>query len=99
MRLVRGGVLETVGPRARQRPTGHALQGQRSPLFSLWSSRMKEYRVLSQSDSFWKDRFSPGVLENELNAMGRKGWTVVAITTSEFTGLGGLGSKRHEMLV
>jgi hypothetical protein len=58
---------------------------------------MKEYKVLAQSDSFWKDRFSPLALENALNELARKGWRVITSTSTEFTGLGGLGTKRHEL--
>ena len=60
---------------------------------------MREYKVLAQSDSFWRDRFSPSVLEAELNKLARRGWRVVTCTTTEFTGLGGLGTKRHELFV
>ncbi len=60
---------------------------------------MLEYKVLAQSDSFWKDRFSPQVLETALNELARKGWRVVTCTTTEFTGLGGLATKRHELFV
>jgi hypothetical protein len=60
---------------------------------------VKEYRVLAQSDSFWRDRFSPMTLEAELNKLARSGWRVVACTSTEFTGLGGLGQKRHELFV
>lgn len=60
---------------------------------------MLEYKVLAQSDSFWKDRFSPAVLEVELNKLARQGWRVVTCTSTDFTGLGGLGQKRHELFV
>lgn len=60
---------------------------------------MLEYKVLAQSDSFWRDRFSPSVLQDELNKLARDGWRVVTCTSSEFTGLGGLGTKRHELFV
>lgn len=60
---------------------------------------MLEYKVLAQSDSFWKDRFSPLVLQNSLNELARKGWRVVTCTTTEFSGLGGLGTKRHELFI
>lgn len=60
---------------------------------------LKEYRVLSQSDSFWGDRFSPLGLQEALNKLADVGWRVIAITTTEFTGLGGLGTKRHELFV
>ncbi len=60
---------------------------------------MLEYKVLAQSDSFWKDRFSPQVLESALNELARKGWRVVTCTTTEFSGLAGLGTKRHELFV
>jgi hypothetical protein len=58
-----------------------------------------EYKILAQSDSFWKDRFSPQLLESALNELARKGWRVVTCTNSEFSGLGGLGTKRHELFV
>ena len=60
---------------------------------------MLEYKILAQSDSFWKDRFSPQLLESALNELARGGWRVVTCTTSEFTGLGGLGTRRHELFV
>jgi hypothetical protein len=60
---------------------------------------MKEYKVLAQSDSFWRDRFSPLALQEALNEHARKGWRVVTCTSTEFTGLGGLGSKRHELFI
>lgn len=60
---------------------------------------MKEYKVLAQSDSFWKDRFSPSLLENSLNELARQGWRVVTCASSEFSGLSGLGTKRHELFV
>jgi hypothetical protein len=57
-----------------------------------------EYKVLSQSDSFWKDRFSAAALEARLNELARAGWRVVTVMATEFTGLGGVGTKRHELL-
>ena len=60
---------------------------------------MKQYKVLAQSDSFWRDRFSPQQLEGALNDLAKDGWSVITIATTEFTGLGGLGSKRHEVFV
>lgn len=60
---------------------------------------MHEYRVLAQSDSFWRDRFSPAALEKALNELAQVGWRAIAITSTEYTGLGGIGTKRHEMLV
>lgn len=60
---------------------------------------MKEYRVLAQSDSFWRDRFDPLRLQDELNRLARDGWRVITCTSADFTGFGGLGTKRHELFV
>jgi hypothetical protein len=60
---------------------------------------MKEYRVVTQSDTFWGDRFDASALEAGLNRLARSGWRVIAVTSSEHWSLGGLAGKRGETCV
>lgn len=56
---------------------------------------MKEYKVITQSDSFWRDRMKPDTLERGLNSLAEEGWEVKAITTGEYFGFG----QRNETII
>lgn len=60
---------------------------------------MKEYRVITQSDTFWGDRFDAMKLEAGLNRLARDGWEVKAITSSEHFIWSGIGPKRGELCI
>ncbi len=56
---------------------------------------MKEYKVLTQKDRFFKGKLDPAKLEEALNSYASEGWRVIAITSAEFPGLMG---SRDEMI-
>jgi hypothetical protein len=58
---------------------------------------MKEYKVLTQKDRWFKGNFDPEKLEEALNDFAQHGWRVVAASTSEMPG--GFVGTRQEVLV
>ncbi len=48
-----------------------------------------EYKILTQRDSWFKNRFTPEMLEQRLNDLGSEGWRVVGVVMSS-VGKGGL---------
>ena len=56
---------------------------------------MKEYKVITQSDSFWRDKVNSATLEDGLNRLAADGWEVKAITSSDYLGFG----KRQEVVI
>ncbi len=57
---------------------------------------MKQYKVLTQKDRFFGNKFDPQKVEAALNAYAQEGWELKAATTAEFPGFGG---KREEMIM
>ncbi|MDR3312243.1 MAG: DUF4177 domain-containing protein [Spirochaetaceae bacterium] len=49
---------------------------------------MKEYKVLTQKDKFWSQKFDPEMLEQALNAYAEQGWRLVSCATADIPGLG-----------
>lgn len=60
---------------------------------------MKEYKVLSRTDSFWQDKVDAKALERGLNELAEEGWEVKAIASGEHLGIGGLTGARGELVV
>jgi hypothetical protein len=61
------------------------------------SSKLKEYKVLSQKDKWFSQKFDPEMLTQALNAYAQQGWRVVAASTATFPGI--LGANREEIIV
>lgn len=61
------------------------------------SSRAKEYKVLSQKDKWFSQKFDPEMLTQALNSYAQQGWRVVAASTATFPGI--LGANREEIIV
>lgn len=61
------------------------------------SCRPKEYKVLSQKDKWFSQKFDPEMLSQALNSYAQQGWRVVAASTATFPGL--LGANREEIIV
>jgi len=57
---------------------------------------MKEYKVLTQKDKFFSNKFDPEKLEQALNAYAEQGWHVLSVTTASIPGFGG---ARDEVIV
>ena len=81
------GLLDAV---PTQRPAPPPLPSQDEP------ARRKEYKVLSQKDKWFSQKFDPARLEEALNAYAEHGWTVKAAVTAT---IAGLGPSREEMIV
>ena len=58
---------------------------------------MKEYKVLTQKDKWFSQKFDPEVLEKALNSYASQGWKVVSAVTATFPGF--IGGNREEMVV
>ena len=48
---------------------------------------MKEYKVLTQKDRFFRGNYDPEKLEKALNSYANEGWVVVSIVTGNFPSL------------
>ncbi len=57
---------------------------------------MKEYKVLTQKDRFFGNKFDPMKIENALNAYAEEGWELKVSTTAQFPGWGG---TREELVM
>jgi acetolactate synthase regulatory subunit len=57
---------------------------------------MKEYKVLTQKDKWFSQKFDPEALERAINAYADQGWEVVSMATASIASLGG---KREELIV
>jgi hypothetical protein len=68
-----------------------------SPTTLGTSPRVKEYKVLSQKDKWFSQKFDPEMLSQALNSYAQQGWRVVAASTATFPGL--LGANREEIIV
>jgi hypothetical protein len=61
------------------------------------SPRLKEYKVLSQKDKWFSQKFDPEMLTQALNSYAQQGWRVIAASTATFPGI--LGANREEIIV
>ncbi len=52
-----------------------------------------EYKVMTQKDKMWGDRFDPDQLEQAINAYASEGWRVVTMATAS------LGGDRDEVII
>jgi len=57
---------------------------------------MKEYKVLTQKDRFFGNKFNPVKIEAALNSYAEEGWVLKVGATAEFPGF---GSKREELIL
>jgi hypothetical protein len=57
---------------------------------------MKEYKVLTQKDRFFGNKFDPVKIEQALNSYAGEGWSLRVGATAEFPGWGG---KREELVL
>jgi hypothetical protein len=60
-------------------------------------NEMKEYKVLTQKDKWFSQKFDPEALEKALNSYASQGWKVVSAVTATFPGF--FGGNREEMVV
>lgn len=58
---------------------------------------MKQYKVLTQKDKWFSNKFDPAALEAALNAYAEQGWRVVSSASGDFPGA--FGSSRNEIIV
>jgi hypothetical protein len=56
----------------------------------------KQYKVMTQKDKWFSQKFDPEKLEQALNAYAKEGWVVKSICTAQIAGLGG---AREELIV
>ena len=60
-------------------------------------NKMKEYKILTQKDQWFSQKFDPESLENALNSYASQGWKVVSAVTATFPSL--LGGNREEIVI
>ena len=76
-------------------------QPENNSVIQLSSSRkeneMKEYKVLTQKDKWFSQKFDPEALEKALNSYASQGWKVVSAVTATFPGF--ISGNREEMVV
>lgn len=58
---------------------------------------MKEYKVLTLADKWFRSKMDAGQLESALNELAAEGWEVKAVTTAQIGGL--VRNNRDELLV
>jgi predicted rRNA methylase YqxC with S4 and FtsJ domains len=58
--------------------------------------RMREYKILTQKDKWFSQKFDPEVLETAINSYAEQGWRVVSMTTASIPGW---ASNREELIV
>ncbi len=56
----------------------------------------KQYKVMTQKDKWFSQKFDPEMLEQALNAYAKQGWVVKSICTASIRGF---GSNREELIV
>ena len=61
------------------------------------TSKMKEYKVLTQKDKWFSGKFDPERLEQAINAYAAQGWRVVSAATASFPGF--FSANREEMII
>ena len=57
---------------------------------------MKQYKVMSQKDKWFSQKFDPERLEEAINSYASQGWRVISVATATIPGFGG---SREEMIV
>ncbi len=57
---------------------------------------MREYKVLTQKDKWFSQKFDPEVLERAINSYAEQGWRVVSMSTAS---IAGWGTAREELIV
>jgi len=57
---------------------------------------MKEYKVLTQKDKWFSQKFDPELLEGAINSYAEQGWRVVSMATAS---IAGWGTSREELIV
>jgi hypothetical protein len=83
--------------------SGHFVRAEKesrpAPPLPLLGSRV--YRVITQSDEWFRGAFSPELLEQLLNELGQGGWRVVGMTASDSGTWSGsvAGGMRQEMII
>lgn len=55
-----------------------------------------EYKVISQRDKFWGNRYNPEEIEAHLNELGEQGWEFVLAINSDSAGV---MTNRSEMIM
>lgn len=60
------------------------------------SAGRKQYKVMTQKDKWFSQKFDPERLEQALNAYAREGWVVKSVCTASIAGFGG---NREELIV
>ena len=60
------------------------------------SAGRKQYKVMTQKDKWFSQKFDPERLEQALNAYAREGWVVKSICTAS---IAGFGQNREELIV
>ena len=55
-----------------------------------------QYKVISQKDRFFSNKFDPARIERALNEYAQDGWTLVNAVSADFPGLGG---SRNELVL
>ena len=64
---------------------------------SAKDNEKKEYKVLTQKDKWFSQKFDPETLEKALNSYASQGWQVVSAVTATFPGL--IGGNREEIVI
>lgn len=60
------------------------------------AEKRKEYKVLTQKDTWFSGKFDPERLEAALNSYAAQGWTLKGMATASITGL--LSADREEVI-
>jgi len=67
------------------------------PNFDETRCIVKEFKVLSQKDKWFSQKFDPQKLEVALNSYAEQGWEVVTCATATFRAF--VGANREELIV
>ena len=60
------------------------------------SAGRKQYKVMTQKDKWFSQKFDPEKLEKAINAYAKEGWVVKSVCTASIPGFGG---NREELIV
>ena len=60
-------------------------------------SKMKEYKVLTQKDTWFSGKFDPRKLEDAINSYSLQGWTLKAAFSAEVPAI--WGKSREEAII
>jgi hypothetical protein len=72
-----------------------ALQ-ENAPASTAETTGKKRYKILTQKDKWFTQKFDPEKLEQALNAYADQGWSLRGVTTADIPGFGG---NRNELIV